>query len=297
VNAPPRPAWTADAAMLAITVIWGATFVTVKGALDDSDPFTFLTLRFAVGAASAALLARGQLADPAVWRRGLPLGVLMFLGYALQTAGLETTSASRSAFLTGLSVVFVPFASRVVARVPPRQSVDPVKLAAWASLALAALGLWQLSGVDLAAPWSTGDLLTLACALAYGFHIAATGRAAPGMHPLALVTVQLAVTALLSALARLAVPTHHTLTPRFLGAVALTGLVASTFAISVQVWAQARTAAVRAAVIYSLEPVFAVAWGLALGSPWPVAAELVGGAMLIAAVLVSELGAALAARA
>ena len=283
----------ADAALLGITAIWGATFVTVKGALDESDPFTFLTWRFTLGAASAALLARGQLRDPAVWRRGLPLGGLMFLGYALQTLGLQTTSPARSAFLTGLTVVFVPFATRVVALVPPRQPVEPVKLAAWLSLGLAAAGLWQLSGVELLAPWSTGDLLTLACALAYGFHIAATGRAAPGVAPLALVAVQLTVTAGLSAAATLVVPTHLTLTPGFLGAVALTGLVASTFAISVQVWAQARTAAVRAAVIYSLEPVFAVAWGLALGTPWPVASELVGGGLLIGAVLVSELGAAL----
>ncbi len=292
-----RPAWTADAALLAITVIWGATFVTVKGALDDSDPFTFLTWRFTLGALSAALLAGRHLRELEVWRRGLPLGVLMFLGYALQTLGLQTTSPARSAFLTGLTVVFVPFATRVVARLPPRQPLEPVKLAAWLSLGLAAAGLWQLSGVDLLAPWSAGDLLTLACAVAYGFHIAATGRAAPGVHPLALVTVQLTVTAACSATATLVVPTRLTLTPSFLGAVALTGLVASTFAISVQVWAQARTAAVRAAVIYSLEPVFAVAWGLALGNPWPLRAELVGGGLLIAAVLVSELGAALAARA
>jgi drug/metabolite transporter (DMT)-like permease len=110
------------------------------------------------------------------------------------------------------------------------------------------------------------------------------------------VAVQLLVVAVLSGLGRLMTPTHLTLTPGYLGAVALTGLVASTLGIAVQVWAQARTAAVRAGVIYSLEPVFAVAWGLALGGPWPVAAELLGGALLLAAVLVSELGAAFVAR-
>lgn len=280
-----RRAVPADLALWLITAIWGATFVTVKGALQDADTFSFLALRFGVGALAAALVARRGLLDSRVWRSGSVLGVLLFAGYALQTAGLSTISASRSAFITGLTVVFVPFASLVVARGDfrfPRATI--------ASIPLAALGLWFLTGADLKEPFSRGDLLTLGCAVAYGFHIAMTGRINKDLAPMAVVTVQLGVTALLSALALPFTTPHLNPTPTLLGAVLLTGVLASTIAIAIQVWAQARTSAVRAAVIYSLEPVFAVAYSIALGFGWPHRTELLGGAIVIAAVLLSELG-------
>jgi drug/metabolite transporter (DMT)-like permease len=130
----------------------------------------------------------------------------------------------------------------------------------------------------------------LGCAVAYGFHIALTGRLNKDLGPMAVVTVQLGVTALLSALALPFTTPRLNPTPALLGAVLLTGILASTIAIAIQVWAQARTSAVRAAVIYSLEPVFAVAYSIALGFGWPHRTELLGGAIVIAAVLLSELG-------
>ncbi len=277
----------ADLALWFITAIWGATFVTVKGALQDADTFSFLALRFTLGAVAAALVARRALLDARVWKSGSLLGLLMFAGYALQTLGLSTISASRSAFITGLTVVFVPLASLLLSRGEVRLPRSTL-----ASIPLAALGLWWLTGASLSDPFSRGDLLTLGCAVAYGFHIALTGRLNPELAPMAVVTVQLAVTALLSALALPFTSPHVNPTTALLGAVVLTGLLASTLAIAIQVWAQARTSAVRAAVIYSLEPVFAVAWSVLLGLGWPQRSELLGGGLVIAAVLLSELGGA-----
>jgi drug/metabolite transporter (DMT)-like permease len=289
----PRARLGADAALLLITAVWGGTFVTVKDALTSADTFTFLTLRFLLGAATAALIARGDLKDPRVWRRGGALGVLVFGGYAFQTVGLESTSPSRSAFITGLTVIFVPFATGLVARLPPRQPIE--RLGPWsiAAVVIAGVGLWQLTGVDLSQPFSRGDLLTLGCALVYSVHVAATSRLAKDVAPMALVTVQLLVTCVLSAAMLPFVERRFEPTSALLGAVVLTGVVASAFAIGVQAWAQARTSPVRAAVIYALEPVFAVAYVVALGRGWPSRNELVGGALVIAALLVSELGPAL----
>lgn len=275
-------------ALLFITAVWGATFVTVKDALADADSFTFLTLRFALGALAAGLLARRHLGDLRVWKSGGILGVLVFCGYALQTVGLETTSPSRSAFITGLTVLFVPFAARALAWLPPCSPIEPMSKAMFVAIIVAALGLWQLTGVDLAQPFARGDALTLACAVMYAWHIAATSRLAKGVNALALVCVQLLVTAMLSLVASCFVERRLHSTPQLWFAVALTGLVASTLAISIQAWAQSHTPAVRAAVIYSLEPVFAVLWGAMLGRGLPSLHEGIGGSLVIVAVLVAE---------
>lgn len=281
-----RQRWAADGVLLFITAIWGTTFVTVKDALEDADTLTFLALRFSLGALVAALLARGALRHRAAWRGGSILGVLLFGGYALQTWGLELTTPSRSAFITGLTVAFVPFAQLAVFRKRPPG-------AALLGVALAVPGLALLTGIEPGGGLPLGDALTLGCAIVYAFQIALTGKYAQQAPPTALVTVQLAVTAALAgALAPLGPLRLHP-TPAFWGAVVLTGVVASAFAISLQAWAQARTTPVRAALLFSLEPLFAAGWSAALGREVLSGRELAGGALLVAAVLVGELGTAL----
>jgi drug/metabolite transporter (DMT)-like permease len=284
---------TADWALVGITAIWGATFVTVKGALDDTEPFTFLALRFACGALAAAVLARRSRGDARVWRVGGFLGLLLFGGFALQTFGLLTISASRSAFLTGLSVLMVPFTSRALARVTAGPPSGPIAWTTWAAIAVALVGLVLLTGVTIGGALAVGDLLTLACAGVYAWHIAAMGRMTRGMSPVAVVAVQLLVTALLSAAAAslAATPWAMRATPRLWGAVLTTGILASALAISVQAWAQERTAPERAALIYALEPVFAVLFAAAIGAGLPSLREAVGGALIIAAVVFSEVSA------
>lgn len=286
---PPAPTLLADGALLFITAVWGATFVTVKDALAAADTLTFLSLRFSLGAVVAALLARGALRDRNAWKGGAVLGLLLFAGYVTQTFGLEHTTPSRSAFITGLSVVFVPFASLALFKKAP-------PLASALGALIAVVGLARLTGFSLGGAVPLGDLLTLACAIIWGFHIALTGKYAEKTSPTALVTVQLLVTAALSTLCIPLGPARLEPTPAFWGAVALTGIVASAVAISIQAWAQKRTTAVRAALFFALEPVFAVAYSSALGREQLHAGELLGGALIIGGVLVSELGAVLLRR-
>ena len=99
----------ADAVLVSITAFWGVTFVVVKDAVALADPFTFLALRFSLGAVLLTFAAWRGIRGPALVRDGAGLGVLLFIGFAAQTSGLQFTTPSRSAFLTGLSVLLVPF--------------------------------------------------------------------------------------------------------------------------------------------------------------------------------------------
>lgn len=218
---------------------------------------------------------------------GLGLGLVLFGGYALQTLGLETTSPARSAFITGLTVIFVPFVSwRLNAKRPP--------VRAFLAAGVALVGLQQLTGFSLSDAVPRGDALTLGCAVLYAFHIAGTGKYGKGVPSLPLTTVQLAVVSLLSSASLPFITRRFEPTPSYWGAVLFTGVVASAVAIGVQVWAQTKLTAVRAAVIYSLEPVFALAWSLVIGLGWPGRPELIGAGFIMAAVWLSETEASVA---
>jgi drug/metabolite transporter (DMT)-like permease len=281
----------ADALLVLITAVWGITFVTVKDALDSADTFTFLALRFGTGAVAAFLVARGQVLRRSFVRSGAILSALLFIGFALQTQGLALTTPSRSAFITGLSVVLVPVVSFALFRRRPR-------LPSLVGIGFAVAGLYLLTGVASAdgSQALRGDFLTLGCAVAYAFHISLTERFAPQQGAVALVAIQLAGVSLLSGLAIPLVPHHVTWTPGFVGAFVFCGVVASAGAITVQTWAQARTSAVRAALIFSLEPVFAAAYSVLVGRERLGLREIAGGALIVLGILVAEAGAVLLGR-
>ncbi|WP_164009603.1 DMT family transporter [Pyxidicoccus trucidator] len=278
----------ADGALALITLFWGVTFVVVKGALGHADPFSFLTLRFTLGAVVLSVLAGRQVLSPVNLRRGGVLACFLFVGFALQTVGLTDTTPSRSAFITGMSVVFVPLLSLVLFKRVPR----PTSLL---GVVLAAVGLYFLTRPDAGGEGgglAQGDVLTLGCAVAYAFHITFTERYAPKEGVMGLVAVQLWGVALMSAVCLPFVTRRVEWNPSLLGAVLVCGVLASAVAISVQTWGQARTTAVRAAVIYSMEPVFAAAYSVALGYEVLGAREWMGGGLILLGVLVSDVGAA-----
>ncbi|MGA9522177.1 MAG: DMT family transporter [Myxococcaceae bacterium] len=283
----------ADLALVAITALWGATFVVVKDALANADTFSFLAMRFGVGALVATVLAGRSLLAPGVLRYGALLSLFLFLGFALQTAGLHSTTESRSAFITGLAVILVPFVSVLFFRRWPQ-------IPSLVGVSVAVLGLYVLTGgLDGAAAGGetlVGDLLTLGCAVTFAFHIALTERFAPRVPPVALVAVQLWGVCLLSTACLPFVETHVTWTGDLIWAVLFCGIFASALAISVQTWAQARTTAVRAALIFSLEPVFASSLSVVLGREELGQRELVGGLLTVLAVVIAEVGNAWLAR-
>ncbi|GMT97333.1 DMT family transporter [Corallococcus caeni] len=282
--------WRADGALLLLTVFWGLTFVVVKDALVFADPFTFITLRFVVGGAVMAAVARGRMFAPGLVPKGLLLAGVLFLCFALQTVGLQTTTPSRAAFLTGLNVLFVPLMSMVLLRRLPRVGTS-------VGVVLAAVGLYWLTRptADDATPGDVGglhlgDWLSIGCAVAYAGHILLTERFASRENTVGLVAVQLVGVAGMSALCLPFVERKLEWTQPLVVAVLTCGVLASAVAILVQTWGQARTSAVRAALIFAMEPVFASAYSVAVGREVLGLKEWLGGALIVVGVFASELG-------
>ena len=277
----------ADLALLAVAAVWGLTFAVVQRALDAAGPFSFLAARFALAAVvlGVAFPRRVLRLDRGLVRFGVLMGVWLTVGYALQTVGLLYTTASRSGFITGLSVVLVPVLSLAVSRVRPG-------IASAAAVVLAASGLYLLAaprggGLNL------GDLLTLGCALAFALHIVTTARAAPRHDPVPLAFCQIATTAVICAgLVAVWEGPRLPLTAWTLSALAITGVLATAVAFSVQMWAQRRTSATHVAVIFTAEPVFAALFAWIIQHEVLGLGGLAGGALIVAGILVAQIGAA-----
>ncbi len=278
----------AEAALIAVTLLWGATFVVVQNALQDASTLVFLALRF--GLASIALafcFGRGLAGQPQLRRptlaAGSIAGVCLFAGYFTQTLGLQFTTASKSAFVTGLSTVLVPFLAVLVYQRAPHVSEI-------LGVVVAATGLAMLTLPSGTVSINRGDVLTLGCAFAFAMHILLLGRWAPAL-PLPLLSVsQLGVTALLALAACFwaEAPRLHW-TPRLAVAVAVTGLLATALAFAVQTWAQRHTTPTRTALIFALEPVSAAITSYVAEGAVLRGRSLAGAALILAGVLVVEL--------
>jgi len=243
----------AEAALVWNTVIWGATFVLVKAALHDVSPILFLALRFSLAtAALAALFAARRLAWD--WRTagaGALAGVFLFAGYLGQTLGLRLTSAPKSAFITGLMSVMAPLVAALVYRSRPR-----ILEVAGILVATAGLGLLTLEGGG--GPANPGDLLTLLGAAGFATHIVVLGHFSErmGFEVLSIAQVGSAAALSLSLFWWAEVP-RVVWRPALVGAILITGLLATALAFTIQAWAQRRVTATRTGLIYLLEPVFA----------------------------------------
>ncbi len=288
----------ADLALLALTVFWGTTFYFVHAVLAIASPGVFLAARFGVATAilGALALVRRARTAPGFLRHGALLGLFLFLTFAFQTVGLQYTTPSRSGFLTGMSVLMVPFVARFwLGR--------PVKTASWVGVALAVLGLAALTrplGGDVSTRVLLGDALTVGCAVACALQIAFTAEWSPRYPAVPLTALQLAVT-LGGALAMAALEPRRLDLEQggatFAGIVLFTGVVMTAGAFFVQNWGQARTTAVRAALIFSLEPVGAALFSHFYGGEPLATLDWLGGALVVLGVIVAELGGALESRA
>ncbi|GIU86205.1 MAG: EamA family transporter [Acidimicrobiia bacterium] len=274
-----------ELALVAATVAYGATFVVVQDALERVTPVGFILLRFAVGAAVLAPFAlrrgwrRAGVSEPAraFAVAALAFGVVGFAGYWFQNAGLQRTTTSNSAFITGLFVVFTPLVETVVRRQPPPRNV-------LVAVVVSASGLFLLTGAELS--MNAGDALTLGCALMFGIWIYLGGEYSQRFDPVALTAAQMAVFASL-AVPVVAVGGLGALDAQVLVAVAVTGVLCSAVAFSLQLWAQRYVEPSRAAVILLFEPVVAGFVGYAVGERLGVAGY-VGAVVILAGILLAE---------
>ena len=278
--------------------IWGSTFAVVRVLVGGSEPAVSPMLLVAVrmGLASALLVLwlalRGDLRlGRAVWRDGLICAALLGGGFLLQIEGQRRTTASRSGFLTGLVVVFVPLLELILFRKRP-------SVPAAAGIALAFAGMALLSGGGSAQEAQlVGDALTVGCAVVFAGHIVALGRVAGRYPVLPLLLVQLVGTGAMAAAAGPLVERQHfTYDPRVLAALGYLAVLATLLTFGVQTWAQQRLPPVRMALLSALEPVFAAIWAAVLIGERLSGRELSGGALIVLGVVVGETGAALLAR-
>lgn len=267
----------ADLVLALIAAIWGSTFVIVKSALEDASVLVFLALRFTLAAAALALLARRHLEwGRATLTGGSLAGVFLIAGYILQTEGLRFTTASKSGFLTGLYIVLVPLLSAAVYR-----SVPGWREWLGVGLAMGGMALMTLDGPSLRMGY--GDGLTVLAAAAFAAHILWLGRIAKDGSTAGLSLTQIATGAIVC---WLAIPfleqPRVAWTPRLIGALLATGVIATAFVFAAQTWAQKHTTPTRTALLFALEPVFAAITGvLAAGEPFT--GRVAGGAALILA--------------
>jgi drug/metabolite transporter (DMT)-like permease len=273
-------------ALIAVTAVWGVTFVQVKDAVAIYPLFAFLAVRFAIATGTLALpaasrvhgLGRGGVAG------GAFLGLLLAAGYVLQTAGLERTSVSSTGFITGMYVVLTPLIALLLYRAR-------TGLAAWGGVVLAAAGLAMLSGIHAGS--FTGDLLVLAAAAVYSLQIVLMERYAPTADPVAFTFVEMAaafvgllVVAL--SLGDLSMPHGWTVW----GALVVTGVFASALGYLVQTWAQRRTSATRTALAFTMEPVWTAFFGFTLAGDRLGALGWGGCAAIMAGIVLAEPAAA-----
>jgi drug/metabolite transporter (DMT)-like permease len=245
-------------ALVLVCAAWGSTFLVVQNAVGRMPVMDFLAVRFTVAflvmiAIRPTCLRGITLLE--IWR-AIGLGIVLGLGYITQTYGLRSASATVSGFITGMFVVFTPVMSWLILR-------KKINRITWLAVALAGIGLALLSLHG----WSigVGELLTLGCAVFYAIHIVGLGEWSAKYEPYRFSLLQIATVAVIALIA--ASPGGITMPPDtgVWGIVAITAILATAVAFLVQTWAQSLVSATSAAIVMTMEPVFAGLFGVFFG--------------------------------
>jgi drug/metabolite transporter (DMT)-like permease len=270
----PRSSVVPLPALVAVTAVWGITFVQVQDAIAIYPLFAFLAVRFVISAVALAPFAwRPLLALPREGLlAGLGVGVLLAGAYGFQTAGLDRTTVASTGFITGLYGTRVP-------------------TLAWAGVGLSVVGLLLLNGVPGGS--ALGNALVLVNALLQAFQIASMERFAPRYDPRALTFLQMTsaavgFTILALSLGQLEVPRGWTVWSALL----VTGVFAGALGYLIATWVQGRTTAARAALVFTLEAPFAALFGVLLADEVLGWVGWTGCAVMLAGIVLAEPAAA-----
>jgi drug/metabolite transporter (DMT)-like permease len=296
----------ADGALMLTTLIWGSTFFMAKDILSVWPPMAYMFVRFVAAALLLAAMFPRRLARARgeEWRAGATLGVLMGVGFGLQAAGQVYTTASKSAFVTGLTTPLVPFVAYLILRAKP--GVENLIGVAFASLG----GLLILAPQGTDGTVNFGDLLTLAATALFATHITLLSVYARRYDVRQLTVLQITSTACLftlvwsglqaweifagastmpQAFARETAPLVWN--GRVVWQLVYLATIATIGSFLCWTWGQARTTATHAAIIFSLEPVFATLFAVAVigAGEWMGTRGFVGAALVFAGIIISEM--------
>lgn len=277
-------------ALLGATVIWGSAFIAQSVGMDKIGPFTFQAVRCFLAVVflfpASALFSKGKpfwksWADPALWRSGVICGLALFAASSLQQIGLVYTDAGKAGFLTAMYIVFVPFLGLFLGQKPGRNAL--------LSLIPAIVGLYLLSCTSVSGI-NKGDVLLLLCAVAFSVQILLIDRHCAGLDGLKLNCIQALVAAVLSV--PWALLTETVDASRIASCwlpLGYAGVLSMGVAYTLQIVGQKRVAPSAAALLMSLESVFAALFGWLLLHETMTGSELFGCALVFCAVILSQL--------
>lgn len=277
-------------ALSGATVIWGSAFIAQSVGMDKIGPFTFQAVRCFLAVVflfpASALFSKGKpfwksWADPALWRSGVICGLALFAASSLQQIGLVYTDAGKAGFLTAMYIVFVPFLGLFLGQKPGRNAL--------LSLIPAIVGLYLLSCTSVSGI-NKGDVLLLLCAVAFSVQILLIDRHCAGLDGLKLNCIQALVAAVLSV--PWALLTETVDASRIAScwlSLGYAGILSMGVAYTLQIVGQKRVAPSAAALLMSLESVFAALFGWLLLHETMTRAELLGCVLVFAAVVISQL--------
>ncbi len=248
--------------MVVVSMIWGSTFLIVQDSIKFAGPFTFLAIRFGIGALVLAVIFHKRLAQitRAEIITGSIIGLFLFGTYALQTTGLQYISSSKAGFITGMYVPLVAILAVLLLRQKLTSgSVLGVMLSVAGITLISINSSWQFT-------FGLGELLTLGCAVAAALHVIAISKFAPRADAMNLALVQTALTAILSLIVMPIAGEPFVLPPLPVwGSALFLGVAATAFALAVMNRAQQVVSSVQATLIYAMEPVWAGIFGFLAG--------------------------------
>lgn len=277
-------------ALSGATVIWGSAFIAQSVGMDKIGPFTFQAVRCFLAVVflfpASALFSKGKpfwksWADPALWRSGVICGLALFAASSLQQIGLVYTDAGKAGFLTAMYIVFVPFLGLFLGQRPGRNAL--------LSLIPAIVGLYLLSCTSVSGI-NKGDVLLLLCAVAFSVQILLIDRHCAGLDGLKLNCIQALVVAVLSV--PWALLTETVDASRIASCwlpLGYAGVLSMGVAYTLQIVGQKRVSPSAAALLMSLESVFAALFGWLLLHETMTGAEELGCVLVFAAVVISQL--------
>ena len=278
----------ADLALVLVAAVWGSTFIIVKDALEQVSTMLFLTVRFSIAAIALAIIFRSRASRStgnrsAELRAGLIVGLCLFSGYVLQTAGLRFTTAAKAGFITGFYIPLVPLLGALIYRRAPQFSEV-------LGVVLATAGTMLMTMESFRFEIGKGDLLVLGCSFAFALHILALGHFSKHVAFEKLTIYQVAIGALIGlATCGWIEPVRWHLTGGVVFALILTALFATALAFAIQTWAQQFTTPTRTALIFSIEPVFAWVTSYFLAGEVLSGRAIGGAGLILAGILAVEL--------
>ena len=277
-------------AILVATVIWGSAFIAQSVGMDYIGPFTFQTMRsvlavpflivviFLIERNPAKSIEKWM--QPELWKAGLPCGIALFIAAGLQQMGIVHTTAGKAGFITAMYIVLVPILGIFLHKKPP--------ITSWIGVVLAVIGLYLLSCVGVSQV-NIGDVYLLGCALGYAVQITLVDQMGSAVDGLRLNCVQSLFCGIFSGTVMFL--TEEPVLSNILACwipLVYAGIFSLGIAFSLQIIGQQHLEPTPAALIMSLESVFAVLFGWLLLHERMSAAELSGCVLVFIAVILSQ---------